>query len=190
MDQKNQHRADVAARLYQILWCLWLLAFVTTLVLYCAYSVILIRILRLQLSSLNHVDQAINIIKKKETAYVKRQSIADAGPEKRSTASAHAVHQMTTGLDIIGVDETLPVSEVVESVAQEETEVDASHPEHRRRQSWFQRRASWFNQQTNSKDGDIASQLKQYSKLDLLRLNTRLIIMEAVLFSFFCFAWW
>jgi len=170
-----------ASRFYQALWGIWLSSFVLASIIYVVYSVLLQRILRMQLTTLNQLDRATKIARKQSDAHeLKSGNPSGFNVESiLSGMSTNGVHQLS--VDFIGSG-----SGSDESAAS--TPDGTARPKNKRRRSNL-RNTSFFGWTPFTGTSSLDSEMRQYSKLDLLRLNTNIITIEAIVFTTFCAMW-
>lgn len=138
--------------------------------LFVVYSYVLIRILQKQLSTLNRLDRAAKEVRPNEVQFdVQQQPSATKTREQDFEIATNAgLHQIST------------------------LWVPSGTEEGRERNQNNSRHAPWLkkaNAFTADKDSSLRKETGKYSKLELLRLNTRIIVCEAIVFSVFCLAW-
>lgn len=130
----------------------------------------------MQLSTLKKLDKAAKMARAKEIELADQQAreLPSQGLVSFETPTNGAVRQLTT--------DWTP-SELEQSDLQ-----NGKAP----RRPCYLKRSSWLKKargNSGTSETSLQRELGKYSKLELLQLNTRLIVYEAIVFSIFCLAW-
>lgn len=146
------------------------------------YSIVLIKILGTQLSELNGIEAA-----------QRRLSVPDASekgvmPKSRGSelnSSVAGVHQLTTNAKLTQPSPILEAAGAAPGVVDSQEQTSSNR--------WRRRASAWLHAHHNSdsqQSRTLHKELGKYSRLELLRLNTRLIRAEAAVFSVFLYVYW
>lgn len=155
----------------------------TLMQLFIVYSAVLIRILKMQLSTLKKLDKATKLAQSKEAELLAQQQreVQSNYPTISFDQPTNAgLHQVSTGRHL---DTDF---EPTATETQTGTQTKSNRPGYFRRTSWLKK--PWAINSSNGKSS-LQRELGKYSKLELLKLNTQIIVYEAVVFSVFCLSW-
>lgn len=136
----------------------------------------------MQLTTLNQLDRATKIARKQSEALEAKSGNATSGINVESILSGmsmNGVHQLSADFLESGTGSDESTSSKPEG---------AQRPSNKRRRSNL-RNTSFFGWTPFTGTSSLDSEMRQYSKLDLLRLNTNIITIEAVVFTTFCAMW-
>lgn len=139
----------------------------------------------MQLTTLNQLDRATKIARKQSEALELKSGVSPTSglnvESILSGMSENGVHQLSMDIESgTGSDE---------STLSKSNGATPRRPGNPRRKSSHLRNTSFFGWTPFTGTSSLDSEMRQYSKLDLLRLNTNIITIEAVVFTTFCALW-
>lgn len=140
----------------------------------------------MQLSTLNKLDRAVKVAHAQELSREGRET-APVSVDFPSTAGMHQVStmHMHDTASHLAVDDKPAFIDSKDRRNSHQSDMSAP-----KRASLILRPTQWFAHSASTHgENSITKQLGRYSKLDLLRLNTRIIVFEAIVFTLFCSFW-